>query len=440
MHSLLAKDPLERPQTAKHVIEACETLLHAVPDDFERVITYESEEAQALQIDRSQAYTLPEEALSRTEVNRLAESDNQVAETIAIDAPPMPRSRVRTALMAIVMLGMLGVGGLIWGYQQLEPIPEKARQLIPKAPLGADVPPIPSEQVTVTASANVDNVTVLDVQSGKVVGVLPNKNAEKSFQWLKESGRKVTLEFRHGGLAPIRRTVDLGKDSTVPRAEFVLAAASPAVAVINTVNLRVISNQDAVLIALSDREAAYPLAENVREKIVKVPTGSEPVRVTVTRPGFLPATSTFVPTADGEVRVSLVADPKATGPAPTVPVTLDVNVGSVDVVLPSGLKYVTPKMRDDNLVIQLAQGTTPVRLTLSKRGYDDATLEVVPDAKKTVTARLNRRKRPVRQPQASSSSGKTKPPTATPDKNPRLSPIKKPKSTGPGRLGRLKGF
>ena len=125
MHSLLAKDPLERPQTAKHVIEACETLLHAVPDDFEQVITYESEEAQALQIDRSQAYTLPEEALSRTEVNRLAESDNQVVETIAIDAPPMPRSRARTALMAMVMIVMLGVGGALWGYQQLEPIPEK---------------------------------------------------------------------------------------------------------------------------------------------------------------------------------------------------------------------------------------------------------------------------------------------------------------------------
>jgi serine/threonine protein kinase len=440
MHSLLAKEPEARPQSAKQVIQSCETLLHAVPDDFERVITYESEEAQALQIDRSQAYTMPEDALSRTQVNRLAESDNQVAATVAIDAPSLPRSRTRRALATLLVLGVLGLGAAFWAYQQLEPVHTAARQLIPEVLSSSELPPIPFELVSITASANVDNVTIVDPKTDEVLGTLPTRDVRKSFQWLKEPGRIVTVELRHGSLAPIRQTIDLGRDSVLPRAEFVTGTPASVGTKVETVQLRVISNLDGVLIALSDREAAYPLAAGISSKLITVTKGEKPVVVTVTRAGYLSAEATFVPTADGEIRVAMEEDPNAKIVSKRVAITLQVNTTSVDVVLPNGLKYVTPKKRGEALSIELEQASAPLSLALSKRGYESATIKVVPDESKTITASLVRRKRPANEARTNTTVDKPSPPKTKPLENPRLSPLKSPKTSGPGRLGRLKGF
>jgi len=290
------------------------------------------------------------------------------------------------------------------------------------------------------ASANVDNVTIVEPKTDAVLGTLPARNVRKTLQWLKEPGRTVVVEFRHGTATPIRRSIDLSQDSVLPHVEFAADAAAPAVVTVETVRLRVRSNISDVLIALSDREAAYPLGQNSRSKVIQVDKGDKPISVTVTRAGYLPSTATFIPNADGEISVDMRVDPNANMPAAKVGISLRVNVPAVDVVLPNGLKYVTPKKRGDALLLQLDQQEAPLTLSLSKRGYEDNVLEVVPNADKTITARLLRRKRPDRKPAVPGAANV--PTTGKPSspQNPRLSPIKTPKKTGPGRLGRLKGF
>ena len=248
----------------------------------------------------------------------------------------------------------------------------------------------------------------------------------------------MTVELRHGSLPSIRQTIDLGRDSVLPRAEFVIGTPASVGAKVETVQLRVISNLDSVLIALSDREA-HPWRRHC-SKLITDTKGEKPVVVTVTRAGYLSAEATFVPTADGEIRVAMEEDPNAKIVSKKVAITLQVNTTSVDVVLPNGLKYVTPKKRGEALSIELEQASAPLSLALSKRGYESATLKVVPDESKTITASLVRRKRPANEARTNTTVDKPSPPKTKPLENPRLSPLKSPKTTGPGRLGRLKGF
>ena len=119
----------------------------------------------------------------------------------------------------------------------------------------------------------------------------------------------------------------------------------------------------------------------------------------------------------------------------TIPISLRLNVGQVDVVLPTGLKYESPKVKSQALVLQLEASDSPVRLKLSKRGYVDRFIDVVADEAKSVDATLKRRPR-LGKPTTPSAGKPTK---DTSPGNPRLSPIKKPTPVNPGRLGRLKG-
>ncbi len=363
LHTLLAKDPESRPQSAKRVIQQCEQLLHSVPDDFECVVVYDSDIAQALQIDRSQAYTVPEDALSRTEMNRLVESERQIQSTIAIDAPRLPMSKARKFFLWSSTVVLLLSAVSVWAFSQISPVPSEARQMVPNTLIGNDLPTAPDELVTIAMSANVDNVTVVNLATEQVLGTLPKGDVVREFRWLKESNRRVDVELRHGSAAPIRRTIDLSKDGVIDRAEFVRAQAGNGV--------RQTANSD-----------------------------------------------------EGTV-VSRKA----------IPISLRFNVGQVDVVLPTGLKYESPKLKSQALVLQLEESDSPVRLKLSKRGYVDRFIDVVADKAKAVDATLKRRPR-FGKPTTPSAGKPTK---NTPTENPRLSPIKKPNPVNPGRLGRLKG-
>ena len=265
--------------------------------------------------------------------------------------------------MGASTLVLLLIAAGVWAFSQVSPVPPEVRQMVPDTLLGKGLSTAPDELVTIAMSANVDNVTIVNLATDQVLGTLPKGDVVREFRWLKESNRRVDVELRHGSAAPIRRTIDLSKDGVIDRAEFIQVQAG------NEVGQAVNSDVDTVV------------------------------------------------------------------PRKAIPISLRFNVGQVDVVLPTGLKYESPKLKSEALVLELEESDAPVRLKLSKRGYVDRFIDVVADKAKSVDGTLKRRTR-LSKPTTPST---VKPSKATSAENPRLSPIKKPNPVNPGRLGRLKG-
>ncbi len=434
LHRLLAKEAEHRPQTAKEVIDRCQELLHQIPDMFEKVITYDNAEEEGVPFDKSQAYTIKNQ-VNESLLMRVESDQEQQRPTMSVEnLPPAPGALRRRALqlMAVLFVLALGIGG--WMYSQIQPLPATAVRVLPDARASGDVPPLEPVLVTVTFEANVDNVNIVNAQTGQVVGVIEKADTPVKLTWLRED-RQVAVALRHGDADPIERAVTLSKDAVVEKAVF----APRVVADVETVTLTVMTNVGGAYVSIAGMDQVWPtpaLPGMAREIAVK--KGEASLEVTATKSGFLPATAAFVPSESGKLTLKLEPDPEAAGKeVPQVQVVITSNVGKVDVRLSSTGQLFRISKAKEPLTIPLPVADDELTLTFERRGYKTVEKTLVPNADAKIELSMERKRGGGGTPTA-----KTPKDTTPKDTVPKLNPIKKPKpkpKEGVGRLGRMKG-
>ncbi len=429
LHKLLAKEPKARVQSSKELAEACDDLLARVPDEFEKILTYDDAEKSGLGINRAQAYTVPERPISNTIRARLRGPDEMDRETMAIHAPRLPMSKKKKGVIAAAAFLLVLASGMAAVAAQLDGVPPEARAVIPSATTWATgpLPALTPDLITVTLRTNLGNVTILDKATGAVLGAIAKADQPVPLEFLREPGRKVTIALRHGDeLKSV--DVDLGQSQAPGTVIF----APPVVAEVPMVKLTVASSPGALL-QIEGQDVVHLVDDAGAPKIITLPKSDAPLTVTATKPGFLPAKAPFTPGADGRLELVLTPDPAAAEvPAvQEVTVTLNLNVGKVRVkVKSSGQMFETPEKTDETFKLKLPRSDQPETLLFERAGWKSSEQLVTPTADATLAVILERKK--AADP-GISNTDRSKEPTI-----PKVDPIKKPDPDI--KLGPIKSF
>ena len=371
LHSLLAKNPGERPQTARDVVTHCDMLLQMLPDEFEHVLTHEDAERAGMDVKSSRAFTVPDNATAQSAA-RLThvlrdESDNR---TVAGERlPALPTPRWKKALYAGLALLVVAGGAAGWVASRIQALPEDARRVIPKEWASAALPVLEPDLVTVAASANVGGV-VVRTSDGQVRQIeAPDKPI--TFQWLRDTGAHVTFRFERVGAAPVVRTASLAEDGTLEPAVFTVADAK-------TVTLTVTTNVGEALVYIQGVAApfAMPGGDGQTTRTIVLPKGDTPLTVTLKKTGYKEQTARFVPARDGGISVTLEAEASA-----TVSMTLETNVGEALVYVQGHpAPYAMPAGEAPSRTIAIARGDQPVEIQVKKTGFLPVTQRFTPSA------------------------------------------------------------
>ena len=438
LHRLLEKDAMHRPESAKHAADLAAELLSQVPEDFEQVWTYDEASEKGKPYVPSGAYTV-KSRLSASQHGRLHAAPAQDQITMHVEGiPDLPRPGI-PKWMAITMTFLVACLGLLgFAWSQVKGVPAESQGVIPIDALPgelAELPPLAGDMVAVTFSANVDNVTIVEAESGDIIGQLAKADEPQEFRWLREEGRMVRVQLRYAEAAPVDVAIDLAKDRVVPQVLFDTGGQE-------SVALTLKTNVGGVLVSVEGVPHTWVIPETgPAVQRAAIPKGDKPLRVTFKKAGYITMEQAWTPDAEGELIINLVEDPNAVA-APTVqPAEVTITIAPWDAsvnVVGTTMNFAWASKRDKGkpLTFQLPRSDDEVTLEITRRGYNTETRTLTPNQPAiALTVSLEKKKRQAGTTNASDPGGKT------PKEEPKLiSPIKKkePASPRPGRLNRLK--
>jgi len=392
LHRMLAKRSSERPDSAQALIVELDRLLNQLPEEFERVLTYEAAEEAGMAYDRSHAFTVPDVPARSGPIPSVGLDDPRSDKTMAVQGLPPLRKKKRSKMIVMVatlVVAMVSTAAVL--YAQLQSMPDDMRRLMPErwAALN-DATPIrkpKADLITVTARSNVGSVTVVNAKTGRSLPQrIEQPDQPVTFQWLREN-RTITLRFEHAGAAPVSRRVDLSRDNTLETAVFESAEAA-------VVQLTVQANVGGgrVSIAGSDRLYAMPVNPDT-VRTIPVPKDAEPTTISMEKSGYKIAQQSFTPTLDGSLVFTLEPDPDAVAATATVNVTLALNVSRVEIQVASTGQIFRPLKRGD-FTVKLDRNDQPIQLVFKRSGYHNEIRTITPHSDQTLAVVMRGKARP----------------------------------------------
>jgi serine/threonine protein kinase len=383
LHRMLAKRPSERPDTAQALIVEIDRLLNQLPEEFERVLTYQAAEEAGMSYDRSHAFTVPDAPARGGPMTGETLDDPRSDMTMAVQGlPPLRKKKRSKMLVMVATLVIVLVSTAAVLYAQLQSIPDDMQRLVPErwANLN-DATPIRTPKldlVTVTARSNVGGVSVVDEKTGRS---LPKRIEEPdqpvTFQWLREN-RTITLRFEHAGATSVSRKVDLSRDNTLETAVFESAEAP-------VVQLTIQANVGGGRVSIGGSDRLYVMPDNPdTARTIPVPKGGVPTTISMEKPGYKTAKRSFSPSADDTLVFTLEPDPNAVAIAPTITIDISVNIRPVKILVTSnGRVYEITK--PGNFALKLDRTDKPEQLLFTRAGYRNNTQTITLNSDQELT-------------------------------------------------------